>query len=36
MNWEIVPIEPEHIPSYRATVDAVARERKYLALLDPT
>jgi ribosomal protein S18 acetylase RimI-like enzyme len=34
MNWEILPIEQRHIPSYRETVDAVARERKFLALLE--
>ncbi|HEX6850131.1 MAG TPA: GNAT family N-acetyltransferase [Candidatus Polarisedimenticolaceae bacterium] len=30
----IVPIAPEHIDGFRAAVDAVARERKFLALLE--
>ena len=34
MNWAILPIEQRHIPSYRETGDAVARERKFLALLE--
>ena len=31
---EIVPIGPEHIESFHRTLDAVARERRYLALLE--
>jgi RimJ/RimL family protein N-acetyltransferase len=30
----IVPIRPEHIEGYRSAVDIVARERKYLTLLE--
>ena len=30
---QIVPIAEEHIPGFRAAVDVVARERKYLAFL---
>jgi len=32
--YQIVPIAEQHIPSFRATVDVVARERKYLAFLE--
>jgi ribosomal protein S18 acetylase RimI-like enzyme len=32
--YQIVPIAEHHIPSFRAAVDVVARERKYLALLE--
>jgi RimJ/RimL family protein N-acetyltransferase len=32
--YQIVPIAERHIPSFRAAVDAVARERKYLAFLE--
>ena len=31
---EIVPIGPEHIESFHRTLDFVARERRYLALLE--
>jgi ribosomal protein S18 acetylase RimI-like enzyme len=31
---QIVPIAEQHIPSFRAAVDVVARERKYLAFLE--
>ena len=31
---QIVPIAEEHIPGFRAAVDVVARERKYLAFLE--
>jgi ribosomal protein S18 acetylase RimI-like enzyme len=34
MTYQIVPISEEHIPSFRAAVDVVARERKYLAFLE--
>jgi ribosomal protein S18 acetylase RimI-like enzyme len=34
MTYQIVPIAEEHIPSFRAGVDVVARERKYLAFLE--
>ena len=30
----VVPIGEEHIDSFRAAVDSVARERRYLALLE--
>jgi ribosomal protein S18 acetylase RimI-like enzyme len=32
--YQIVPIAEEHIPGFRAAVDVVARERKYLAFLE--
>jgi ribosomal protein S18 acetylase RimI-like enzyme len=31
---QIVPIAAEHVPGFRAAVDFVARERKYLAFLE--
>jgi len=34
MSIDIVPIAQEHIEGFRATLDAVARERIYLALLE--
>jgi RimJ/RimL family protein N-acetyltransferase len=34
MKVDIVPIAPEHIESYRRAVDVVARERRYLTLLE--
>jgi RimJ/RimL family protein N-acetyltransferase len=34
MEFALVPIAPEHIPGFRAAVDAVAREKKYLAFLE--
>jgi hypothetical protein len=33
MANQIVPIAEEHIPGFRAAVDVVAREKKYLAFL---
>jgi RimJ/RimL family protein N-acetyltransferase len=33
-TYQIVPIAEEHISGFRAAVDAVARERKYLAHLE--
>ena len=32
--YQIVPIAEQHIPGFCATVDVVARERKYLAFLE--
>ena len=32
--YQIVPIAEQHIPGFRAAVDVVARERKYLAFLE--
>ena len=34
MTYQIVPIAEEHISGFRAAVDVVARERKYLAFLE--
>lgn len=34
MDYQIVPIAEEHIASFRAAVDAVARERCFLAMLE--
>jgi ribosomal protein S18 acetylase RimI-like enzyme len=34
VDCDIVPIAPEHIPDFRAAVDIVAREKKYLAFLE--
>jgi ribosomal protein S18 acetylase RimI-like enzyme len=34
MAYQIVPIAEEHIPGFRAAVDVVAREKKYLAFLE--
>src|SRR4051812_42922726 len=34
MNWEVVPIGEQHIKSFHATLDVVARERLYLAFLE--
>ena len=34
MDIAIVPTEPEHIESFHRALDIVARERKYLALLE--
>ncbi len=31
---EILPIAPEHIESYREALDSVAREKKYLAMVE--
>ena len=33
-DFEIVPIAEDHIPGFHAAVDAVAREKKYLAFLE--
>lgn len=33
MSFEIVPIAEEHIEGFRAAVDGVAREKRYLAML---
>jgi ribosomal protein S18 acetylase RimI-like enzyme len=32
-DWSILPIAEAHVPSFRAAVDGVAREKLYLALL---
>jgi|EndMetStandDraft_2_1072991.scaffolds.fasta_scaffold150075_2 ribosomal protein S18 acetylase RimI-like enzyme len=32
--YEITPIAEDHIPGFRATLDAVARERKFLSFLE--
>jgi ribosomal protein S18 acetylase RimI-like enzyme len=34
MAMQIVPIEAKHIESFRSALDQVARERKYLAMLE--
>ena len=34
MTYQIVPITEQHISGFRAAVDAVARERRYLAFLE--
>jgi ribosomal protein S18 acetylase RimI-like enzyme len=34
MTYQIVPIAEEHISGFRAAVEIVARERKYLAFLE--
>ena len=34
MTIEIVPIQRQHIAGFRAVLDSVARERRYLALLE--
>jgi len=34
MGWRIVPIERRHIAGFRAVLDDVARERRYLAFLE--
>jgi len=34
MTYQIVPIAEEHISGFRAAVDVVARESKYLAFLE--
>lgn len=34
MPIEIVPIQRRHVPGFRAVLDAVARERRYLAFLE--
>ncbi|MDR3477002.1 MAG: GNAT family N-acetyltransferase [Gammaproteobacteria bacterium] len=33
-NYEIIPITEKHIEGFRAAVDSVAREHKYLAFLE--
>jgi RimJ/RimL family protein N-acetyltransferase len=34
MSWQVVPIERRHIPGFREVLDGVARERRWLALLE--
>jgi ribosomal protein S18 acetylase RimI-like enzyme len=34
MNYDIVPLAPQHIDGFRAALDSVARERKYLTFLE--
>jgi ribosomal protein S18 acetylase RimI-like enzyme len=34
MTYDILPIRAEHIDSFHAALDRVARERKYLAMLE--
>jgi ribosomal protein S18 acetylase RimI-like enzyme len=34
MSWQVVPIERRHIAGFREVLDAVARERRYLAYLE--
>ena len=34
MSWRIVPIAEEHIEGFGQAIDSVARERRYLALLE--
>lgn len=34
MNFRIVPIAEEHIEGFRAVLDSVAKERRYLAFLE--
>ncbi|GEP58125.1 GNAT family N-acetyltransferase [Reyranella soli] len=34
MTYEIKPIAEDHIPGFRATLDAVAREQKFLSFLE--
>jgi ribosomal protein S18 acetylase RimI-like enzyme len=34
MSFEIVPIERQHVASFREVLDGVARERRYLAFLE--
>ncbi len=34
LNYQILPITEEHIEGFRAAVDSVAREHKYLAFLE--
>ena len=34
MNWQIVPTERHHIAGFRGVLDAVARERRFLAFLE--
>ncbi len=34
LSYRILPIAPAHIDGYRQTLDAVARERRYLAFLE--
>jgi RimJ/RimL family protein N-acetyltransferase len=34
MSFKVIPIAEEHIESFRAAVDRVAREHRYLALLE--
>jgi RimJ/RimL family protein N-acetyltransferase len=34
VNWQIVPIERRHVAGFHKLLDAVARERRYLAFLE--
>lgn len=34
MSWQVVPIERRHVAGFRAVLDGVARERRYLAFLE--
>jgi ribosomal protein S18 acetylase RimI-like enzyme len=34
MSWQVVPIERRHVPGFREVVDGVARERRWLAMLE--
>ncbi len=34
MGWQVTPIERRHIAGFREVLDAVARERRYLAFLE--
>ena len=34
VNWQIVPTERHHIAGFRGVLDAVARERRFLAFLE--
>lgn len=34
MSWQVVPIERRHVAGFREVLDAVARERRYLAFLE--
>lgn len=34
MSWQIVPLERRHIAGFRDVLEGVARERRYLALLE--
>ena len=34
MGWQVVPIERRHIAGFREVIDGVARERRWLAMLE--
>ena len=34
MNWQVVPIERRHIAGFREVIDGVAREGRWLAMLE--